>query len=289
VSELTWWPAPAKLNLFLHVTGRRQDGYHDLQTLFQLIDRCDQIGLAVREDGRIVRTAGLSDVAPEQDLAVRAAQSLQRHTGVLLGADIHVIKHIPAGGGLGGGSSDAASVLLALNTLWHCDLGLAQLAQLGLVLGADVPVFVYGSSAWGEGRGERLTAMELPPRWFLVIHPGVGVSTAELFQAPELTRNSPVITIRAFSESGAVNVFEPVVCARRPQVAEALGWLSAQIDAHGVPIEARLTGTGACIFAGFARAEDAERVAARVPDRWSSFVARGLNHSPLHAMLRMRG
>ncbi|HEX2789304.1 MAG TPA: 4-(cytidine 5'-diphospho)-2-C-methyl-D-erythritol kinase [Steroidobacteraceae bacterium] len=289
MSELTWWPAPAKLNLFLHVTGRRQDGYHDLQTLFQLIDRCDQIGLAVREDGRIVRTAGLSDVAPEQDLAVRAAQSLQRHTGVPLGADIHVIKHIPAGGGLGGGSSDAASVLLALNTLWHCDLGLAQLAQLGLVLGADVPVFVYGSSAWGEGRGEQLTAMDLPPRWFLVIHPGVGVSTAELFQAPELTRNSPIITIRAFSESGAVNVFEPVVCARRPQVAEALGWLSAQIDAHGVPIEARLTGTGACIFAGFARAADAERVAARVPDRWSSFVARGLNHSPLHAMLRMRG
>jgi 4-diphosphocytidyl-2-C-methyl-D-erythritol kinase len=289
VSELTWWPAPAKLNLFLHVTGRRADGYHDLQTLFQLIDRCDQIGLAVREDGRITRSAGLADVSPEQDLAVRAARALQRHSGVTLGADIQVIKHIPAGGGLGGGSSDAASVLLALNALWQCDLGLAQLAQLGLSLGADVPVFVHGNSAWGEGRGERLTAMELAPRWFLVIHPGVGVSTAELFQAPELTRNSPIITIRAVSESGAVNVFEPVVCARRPQVAEALGWLSAQIDAHGVPIEARLTGTGACIFAGFARAADAERVAARVPDRWSSFVARGLNHSPLHAMLRMRG
>jgi 4-diphosphocytidyl-2-C-methyl-D-erythritol kinase len=220
---------------------------------------------------------------------VRAARALQRHTGVTLGADIQVIKHIPAGGGLGGGSSDAASVLLALNALWRCDLGLPQLAQLGLNLGADVPVFVHGSSAWGEGRGERLTAMQLAPRWFLVIHPGVGVSTAELFQAPELTRNSPVITIRAFSESDTVNVFEPVVCARRPEVAEALAWLAAQIDAHGAPIAARLTGTGACIFAGFARAEDAERVAARVPDRWSSFVARGLNHSPLHAMLRMRG
>src|ERR1700688_477993 len=173
VSELTWWPAPAKLNLFLHVTGRRPDGYHDLQTLFQLIDCCDRIGLAVREDGRIMRSVGLPEVAPEQDLAVRAAQVLQRHAGVALGADLQVIKHIPAGGGLGGGSSDADSVLLALNALWRCGLSLEQLAQLGLGLGADVPVFVYGSSAWGEGRGERLTAMELAPRWVVVIHPGV--------------------------------------------------------------------------------------------------------------------
>ena len=265
MSELTWWPAPAKLNLFLHVTGRRQDGYHDLQTLFQLIDRCDQIGLAVREDGRITRSAGLADVTPEQDLAVRAARALQHHTGVTLGVDIRVVKHIPAGGGLGGGSSDAASVLLALNALWRCELSLPELAQLGVGLGADVPVFVLGSSAWGEGRGERLTAMETPPRWFLVLHPGVGVSTAEIFQAPELTRNSTIITIRAFAESRAVNVFEPVVCARRPEVAEALGWLRAQFDLHGAPI------------------------AARVPERWDSFVARGLNRSPLHAMLRMHG
>jgi 4-diphosphocytidyl-2-C-methyl-D-erythritol kinase len=289
VSELTWWPAPAKLNLLLQITGRRQDGYHDLQTIFQLIDRCDRIGLAVRADGRITRFAGLPDVEPDQDLAVRAARALQRHTGVALGAEIHLIKHIPVGGGLGGGSSDAASVLLALNALWRCDLSLEQLAQLGLTLGADVPVFVHGSSAWAEGRGERLTAMELPPRWFLVIHPGGGVNTAETFQAHELTRNSTVITIRAFSESRAVNVFEPVVCARHPQVAEALDWLRAQSDAHGIAIRARMTGTGACIFAGFERAEDAERIAARVPDRWSSFVARGLNRSPLHAMLRMHG
>jgi 4-diphosphocytidyl-2-C-methyl-D-erythritol kinase len=289
VSELSWWPAPAKLNLFLHVTGRREDGYHDLQTLFQLIDRCDQIGLAVREDGRITRAAGLPDVAPERDLAVRAAEVLQRHTGVALGAEIHVIKHIPVGGGLGGGSSDAASVLLALNTLWRCDLSLQQLAGLGLGLGADVPVFVHGNSAWGEGLGERLTAMQLPARWFLVIHPGVGVSTAEIFQAPELTRNSTLITIRDFSESRAMNVFEPVVCARRPEVAAALDWLRGQVGLHGVPPAARLTGTGACVFAGFERAEEAERIAARVPERWSSFVARGLNRSPLHAMLRMHG
>ena len=285
MSELTWWPAPAKLNLFLHVTGRRQDGYHDLQTIFQLIERCDRIGLAVRSDGRITRTAGMADVEPDKDLAVRAARALQRRAGVALGADIQVIKRIPAGGGLGGGSSDAASVLLALNALWRCELSLEQLALLGMELGADVPVFVFGNSAWGEGRGERLTAMELPPRWFLVIHPGVGVSTAEIFQAPELTRNSTVITIRAFSESRAVNVFEPVICARRPEVAEALAWLRGQVDAHGAAVTARMTGTGACIFASFERAEDAERVAARVPDRWSSFVARGLNRSPLHAML----
>jgi 4-diphosphocytidyl-2-C-methyl-D-erythritol kinase len=287
VSELTWWPAPAKLNLFLHVVGRRPDGYHDLQTVFQLIEHCDRIGLTVREDGRITRSAGMPDVEPEQDLTVRAARALQRHTGVGFGADIQVIKHIPAGGGLGGGSSDAASVLLALNALWRCDLSLEQLAVLGMQLGADVPVFVLGNSAWGEGRGERLTAMQLPPRWFLVIHPGIGVNTAEIFQAPELTRNSTLITIRAFSESRAVNVFEPVVCARRPQVAEALAWLRGQIDAHGAAVSARMTGTGACIFASFDRAEDAQCVAARVPDRWSSFVARGLNHSPLHAMLGM--
>jgi 4-diphosphocytidyl-2-C-methyl-D-erythritol kinase len=289
VSELTWWPAPAKLNLFLHVTGRRPDGYHDLQTIFQLIERCDRIGLAVRADGRITRSAGMPEVEPENDLAVRAAWELKRHTGVALGVDVQVIKHIPAGGGLGGGSSDAASVLLGLNALWQCNLGLEELAMLGARLGADVPVFVHGNSAWGEGRGERLTAMELPPRWFLVIHPGIGVSTAEIFQAPELTRNSSVITIRAFSESRAVNVFEPVVCARRPEVAEALSWLRAQIDSHGAPMSARMSGTGACIFAGFERVEDAERMAARVPDRWSSFVARGLNRSPLHAMLRMHG
>jgi 4-diphosphocytidyl-2-C-methyl-D-erythritol kinase len=289
VAELSWWPAPAKLNLFLHVIGRRQDGHHDLQTIFQLIDRCDRIGLAVRADGRIIRSGGLPDVEPEKDLAVRAARALQRHTGIAQGADIQVIKLIPVGAGLGGGSSDAASVLLGLNALWRCELSVDELARLGLTLGADVPVFVHGNSAWGEGRGERLMAMELPPRWFLVIHPGAAVSTADSFQAPELTRNSAIITIRAFPESRAVNVFEPVVCARHPAVAEALDWLRGQIDAHGVAITARLTGTGACIFSSFERAEDAERIAARVPDRWSSFVARGLNRSPLHAMLRLHG
>jgi len=289
VNELSWWPAPAKLNLFLHVVGRRPDGYHNLQTIFQLIDRCDRIGLASRSDGRIVRIEGLAGVPPEQDLAVRAALALQQHTGVAQGADIQVMKHIPVGGGLGGGSTDAATVLLGLNRIWGTHLGLDELAGLGLGLGADVPVFVFGSTAWGEGRGELLTPVERPERWFLVIHPGVGVSTAQMFQAPELTRNSPLITIRAFSEGGTANAFEPIVCVRHDEVAQALEWLRSQIDARNSPIAARLTGTGACVFASFEHVADAERIAARVPDRWNSFVARGLNRSPLHEMLEMGG
>jgi 4-diphosphocytidyl-2-C-methyl-D-erythritol kinase len=228
-------------------------------------------------------------VPAEQDLAVRAARALQQHTGVGQGADIQVVKHIPVGGGLGGGSTDAATVLLALNHLWQTGLGLNELARLGLALGADVPVFIYGNSAWGEGRGERLTPVELPERWFLVIHPGVSVGTAQMFQAPELTRNSHIITIRAFLEGRTGNAFEPVVCARHDEVAQALDWLRAQIDVHNAPLEARMSGTGACIFAGFERAADAERIAARVPDRWSSFVARGLKRSPLHVILGLDG
>jgi 4-diphosphocytidyl-2-C-methyl-D-erythritol kinase len=289
VTDLSWWPAPAKLNLFLHVVGRGADGYHDLQTIFQLIDRCDRIGLAPRPDGQIVRLQGLTSVPAELDLTVRAARTLQQHTGVRQGADIQVVKHIPVGGGLGGGSTDAATVLLALNHLWQAGLDLNELASLGLTLGADVPVFVHGKSAWGEGRGERLTPVELPERWFLVIHPGVGVSTAQMFQAPELTRNSPVITIRAFLEGHTGNAFEPVVCARHDEVAQAFAWLRAQIDARNAPLEARMSGTGACIFAAFERAADAERIAARVPDRWSSFVARGLKRSPLHVILGLDG
>jgi 4-diphosphocytidyl-2-C-methyl-D-erythritol kinase len=272
------WPAPAKLNLFLHITGRRADGYHDLQTLFQLIDLCDDIGITVRADGRIERVAGPADVPPETDLVVRAAHALQAATGTPLGASLHVKKRIPMGGGLGGGSSDAATTLLALNHLWGCNLPPARLAEIGLALGSDVPVFVYGSSAWAEGRGEILTPVALPERWFLVIHPGVQVATAQVFQAPELTRNSPVLTIRAFFQASGRNDCEGIVRARFPEVAQALDWL-----ARSAP--ARLTGTGACVFASFARAIDAERVAAQVPDRWTGFVARGLNSSPVQERL----
>jgi 4-diphosphocytidyl-2-C-methyl-D-erythritol kinase len=278
-AAVTQWPAPAKLNLFLHVTGRRADGYHELQTLFQLIDLCDTIAISVREDGQIERPVGPPDVPCEADLTVQAARALQSATGTRLGATLKVRKRIPRGGGLGGGSSDAATTLLALNEVWSCGLSLNELASLSLPLGADVPVFVQGSSAWAEGVGERLTPVTLPGTWYVVIYPGVAVSTREVFQSPELTRNSPLITIRAFFESGGRNDCEPVVRSRTPQVAEALEWL-----ARFAP--ARLTGTGSCVFSACGSASDAERLAARVPDRWMSFVARGLNSSPVHERLK---
>ena len=281
----TRWPAPAKLNLFLHVTGRRPDGYHELQTLFQLIDLCDTLSIRVTDDGRIERPAGPAGVDPDADLTVRAAKALQAATGRRhAGATLRITKQIPMGGGLGGGSSDAATVLLALNHLWRCGLSVDELASLGLPLGADVPVFVRGFSAWAEGVGERLEAVELPERWYAVIHPGVAVPTRDVFQSPELTRNSPVLTIRAAlgsaaGMSGTRNDCEPVVRARYPEVAEALSWL-------GNFAPARLTGTGSCIFASFDTPVEAERVAARVPDRWRAFVARGLNVSPVYGRLR---
>ena len=284
VSDETQWPAPAKLNLFLHVTGRRPDGYHELQTLFQLIDLSDTVSLTVRDDGLIERPSGPAGVDADSDLTVRAAKALQAATGCRSGASIRISKRIPMGGGLGGGSSDAATVLLALNHLWGCGLSIDELARLGLPLGADVPVFVRGSSAWAEGVGERLVPVELPERWYVVIHPGVAVPTKDVFQSPELTRNSPVITIRAFfgpgGAAGSRNDCEPVVRARYAEVADALNWL-------GKSAPARLTGTGSCIFAAFGSAIEAERVAARTPDRWRAFVARGLNVSPV--LERVRG
>jgi 4-diphosphocytidyl-2-C-methyl-D-erythritol kinase len=276
------WRAPAKLNLFLHVTGRRTDGYHELQTLFQLIDLCDTITISLRTDGRIERPVGPAGVAPDADLTLRAARALQRASGTGQGADLRVHKRIPQGGGLGGGSSDAATALLALNELWACGLSLDDLATLALPLGADVPVFIRGSSAWAEGIGERLTPVSLPEAWYVIIYPGVGVSTQEVFQSPELTRNSPLITIRAFFQSGGHNDCEPVVRARSPEVAAAIDWLAREGSAQ-------LTGTGSCVFTARGSAAEAERLAARVPERWMSFVARGLNSSPVHEELRQCG
>lgn len=271
----TAWPAPAKLNLFLHVMGRRADGYHELQTAFQLVDLCDTIYITPRDDGRIERTVPLADIPEDADLTIRAARALKAAVQTGAGASIRVKKRIPTGGGLGGGSSDAATTLIALNRLWACGLPLPELARLGLTLGADVPVFVHGTSAWAEGVGEVLTPLELPERWFLIIHPGVSVGTGEVFQAPELTRNSAPLTMRAFLESGSGrNDCEAVVRARFPAVASALEWL-------GRFASARLTGTGSCVFASFTSAADAERVAARVPDEWTAFVARSLNVSPV--------
>ena len=277
-SGVRWWPAPAKLNLFLHVNGRRPDGYHDLQTVFQLLDLSDQIAIEATDDPHIERLEGPAAVDPDSDLCIRAALALRAATGVPRGARIRLRKRIPIGGGLGGGSSDAATVLAVLNRLWGTGLSGDRLAEIGLALGSDVPIFVRGSSAWAEGRGEKLTSLELPPAWYLVVYPGVAVVTAAIFQAPELTRNSPLITIRALSPDLARNDCEPVVRSRYPAVAAALDWVGARA-------RARLSGTGSCVFAAFASAAEAERVAARVPDEWTAFVARGLDRSPLEAAL----
>ena len=267
--------APAKLNLMLHIVGRRADGYHELQTVFQLVDLCDRLEIRVREDGAIVRPKGPAGVGESEDLAVRAARALQKETGTTLGAEISIKKSIPMGGGLGGGSSDAATTLLALNTLWRTQLTSEQIAAIGVKIGSDVPVFLAGRSAWAEGVGERLTPVSLgADSWYVVLFPGVEVPTAAVFQAAELTRNSPPTTMRGFLETGGRNDCEAVVRAQFPAVAEALDWLARHAPA-------RLTGTGSCVFAKFARSEDAERIAARVPDQWRAFVARGLDESPL--------
>jgi 4-diphosphocytidyl-2-C-methyl-D-erythritol kinase len=269
------WPAPAKLNLFLHVVGRREDGYHLLQTAFQLLDWGDLVRLRVRDDGFIRRSDPLPGVAPESDLAMRAAHALKATTGSRSGVDIAIDKRIPIGGGLGGGSSDAATVLVGLNSLWNTNLNDDALAAIGLGLGADVPVFVHGRSAWAEGIGEILTAIDLPERWYVVVDPGVTVPTAALFQTPDLTRNLPHLTIPLFvSGARTVNVFEPVVRERFPAVARALDWL------HGYG-EARLSGSGGCIFAAFDSREAAATVATECPAAFRAFVARGVARSPL--------
>lgn len=271
-------PAPAKLNLMLRIVGRRQDGYHRLQTVFQLLDVGDRLRLTRRTDGRIRRIRGAPGVAEHEDLVVRAAHCLQERTACPSGCDITVDKRLPMGGGLGGGSSDAATTLLGLNRLWELGLTLDELAEIGLSLGADVPVFVRGRSAWGEGIGECLTPVTLPPAWYVVLCPQVHVATAELFAHPGLTRDAAPITMRAFFEGLRDNIFQPLVAASYPPVAEALDWLSRSG-------EARLTGTGACLFAAFESEATARQVLDRRPVGLEGFVARGVNLSPLHEAL----
>lgn len=271
------WPAPAKINLFLHIVGRREDGYHLLQTIFQFIDLCDTLHVDLRRDGEIRRSGGLPGLPPEADLTVRAARLLQEYTGTRLGADLRIDKRIPAGGGLGGGSSDAATALWALNCLWDLQLDVDTLAELGLRLGADVPVFVRGQAAWGEGVGELLTPLDPPTPWYLVVVPPVHISTAEVFTDPALTRNCQPLKISGFlSGDHAVNVCEPVVRRRQPEVAEALDWLGAHAPA-------RMSGTGSSIFAAFPTREAAAAVHAKLPAKWPGFVCRGMNRSPLLA------
>jgi len=266
--------APAKLNLFLHVVGRRADGYHLLQTALRFIDYGDELGFSVRDDGVVRRVTELAGVPAETDLCVRAARLLKHHTGCRLGVDIELVKRLPMGGGLGGGSSDAATTLIVLNRLWQIGLARGQLQELALELGADVPVFVFGRSAFAEGVGERLAALELPPSWYLVLVPETAVSTAEMFSAPELTRNTNAITIAAFSVGQGRNDLEPVVCRRYPQVAHHLEWLRQYGDA-------RMTGSGACVFCGFETEAQAQQLLSELPAEMRGFVARGLDRHPL--------
>lgn len=272
------WPAPAKLNLFLHILGRRPDGYHELQTCFQFVDLCDEVSLEVRADGRIRRVAAIADVAEEADLCVRAARALKSAAGCALGADISVLKRIPMGGGLGGGSSDAATCLVALNHLWQLRWPIDDLAAVGLNLGADVPVFVRGRAAWAEGIGERLTPLYPPfapsETNYLILKPNIGVSTAEVFQDIELTRNSAPITIHGFLASGGRNDCLGVVRRRYPEVARALDWLSG----FG---PARLTGTGACVCLACETWARGREILRELPPGWDGFLVRGLNDSPL--------
>jgi 4-diphosphocytidyl-2-C-methyl-D-erythritol kinase len=287
----TVWPAPAKLNLFLHVLGRRDDGYHDLQTVFQLLDLEDRITLRSRPDGRVRRISANAGVAEDADLVVRAARLLKEETGTSLGAEISVEKRIPLGAGLGGGSSDAATTLLGLDKIWNLGLGRARLAALGLRLGADVPVFVHGLAAWAEGVGERLQPVELETPWYLVVNPGCSVSTARVFSHPALTRGSTPLRIRDFLPPGggqalslrrlldsAGNDCEAVVRALYPEVDDALRWLGRCGDA-------RMTGTGACVFAPFAEREQADHWLHTLPGGWDGFVARGMNRSTVLALV----
>jgi 4-diphosphocytidyl-2-C-methyl-D-erythritol kinase len=268
------FPAPAKLNLFLHVVGRRADGYHLLQSVFRLIDRCDTVHLTLRDDGRVVREGDLPGVAADDALAVRAARLLQSRAPAGAGVSIRLDKRLPMGGGLGGGSSDAATVLLALNRLWQIDLPRASLQALALKLGADVPVFIFGRTAFAEGVGEILRPVDAEPAWYVVLTPPVQVPTAVIFAAPELTRNTPALKIAPFSAGAGHNDLQPVVMQRYPEVARHLAWLQQ----FG---EARMTGSGACVFAPFGDEASARSVLGQLPEGMQGFVAQGLDRHPL--------
>ena len=278
---MTHWPSPAKLNLFLYITGRRADGYHTLQTLFQFLDYGDTISLEPRSDGEIHLLTPVDGVAHEDNLIVRAARLLMKtaaESGRLpagSGADIRIEKRLPMGGGLGGGSSNAATVLVALNNIWQCGLSLNELAALGLTLGADVPVFVRGHAAFAEGVGERLTPVELAEKWYLVVHPGVSISTPMIFNDPDLPRNTPKRSIETLLKCEFSNDCEVIARKRFREVDAALSWLLEYAPS-------RLTGTGACVFAEFDTESRARQVLEQAPEWFNGFVAKGVNLSPLH-------
>lgn len=275
------WPSPAKLNLFLYITGQRADGYHQLQTLFQFLNYGDELTIVPRDDNQIRLLTPIAGVENEQNLIVRAARLLQHHhkqSGVInmpRGADISIEKRLPMGGGLGGGSSNAATVLVALNILWQCGLSDEELASIGLTLGADVPVFVYGHAAFAEGIGEKLQPAEPTEKWYLVAHPGVSIPTPIIFSDPELKRNTPVRPLAALLSDPYANDCEPIARKRFREVEQALSWLLEYAPS-------RLTGTGACVFAEFDTESSAREVLSIAPEWLHGFVARGVNVSPLH-------
>lgn len=272
-------PSPAKLNLFLHITGRRDDGYHNLQTLFQLTDFCDTLEFVINEEGRISISPEIAELPLEENLIFKAAKLLMPYRQSLrFGVDIVLEKQLPMGGGIGGGSSNAATTLLALNTLWHCDLPLKKLAEIGLQLGADVPVFVMGESAFAEGVGERLQPIQLETPYFLIIKPNCHVSTVQIFTDKHLTRDTPPIKISHALELGGHNDCLDVVIKHNSEVNEAYLWLKN----HG---DAKLTGTGACLFLAFDDQKDAEQLKASTPEKWQAWVCRGCNISPTHTAL----
>ena len=272
--------SPAKLNLFLHITGRRPDGYHNLQTLFQLLDYGDTLSFRIREDGEVSLTPPIPGVPFEDNLIIKAVRLLQQLSNTDLGVDIELLKRLPMGGGIGGGSSNAATTLVALNYLWKCGFSNAQLQAFGLRLGADVPVFVNAQTAWAEGVGETLQPIEMPENWFLVAQPDCHVSTQAVFSHKDLTRDSPNIKVAAFLEQGGQNACQALVRRLYPQVDEALNWFAKQ------GYSAKLTGTGACVFSQFATAEAAQQVLKCLPKHLPGFVAQGINKSPLYELTR---
>ncbi|MBP7370533.1 MAG: 4-(cytidine 5'-diphospho)-2-C-methyl-D-erythritol kinase [Arenimonas sp.] len=285
MNDATWsiWPAPAKINLFLRITGQRADGYHNLQTVFQLLEWGDTLKIRVREDGRIAReNHQMYEVPEEQDIVVRAARLLQVEGQCALGADIQVVKQIPLGGGFGGGSSDAASVLVALNFLWKLALSNEQLVAIGLKLGADVPVFVRGLNAWAEGIGEILTPIQLPEAWFLLIDSGVHVPTVELFQSTQLTRTQKLVKIASYVNGSLLdNAFEPIVRQRQPRINRVFESMSH----YGT---VALTGTGGGCFMRFSSKEEALKIQAQLPDDYRSWVVKSASESPLLQALRLQ-
>ncbi len=270
------WLAPAKINRFLHITGQREDGYHELQTVFQFLNYADELRFTVLEHDEISHNNPLPGVKPEDDLTIRAARLLQQHSNCPLGVKISISKRLPMGGGLGGGSSDAATTLVALNQLWQLKLDMPGLVKLGVQLGADVPIFIHGFAAWAEGVGEELSAIQLDEPWFVILIPAVSVSTAKIFSNPELKRDCPPISINSFLSGQGSNVCEPIVRALYPEVDQAIKWLN-QFS------KARMTGTGACVFAPFASEQDARKILSKLPEQFKGFIAQGRNISPLYS------